>query len=136
MLRTYNLFDDIMDLRSTIDSFMNSRASNAYNVTLPLVNLYEKDDKVTVKVLAPGAAIEDIHLQLIDNRLHIEVEKKKDQGDKNYVREERTFGKFSKSIKMPYKVDADSIDASLKNGILSVAMAKSEDAKPKKIEIH
>ena len=42
---------------------------------------------------------------------------------------------FKKSIKLPYRVDADRIEAELKNGILAIRLKKSDEAKPKKIEI-
>jgi len=65
----------------------------------------------------------------------LEGEKKSDVQDKPYIRKERAFGKFKKAVKLPYRVDGDKIEAGLKDGILTVKLAKAEEARPKKIEI-
>jgi len=136
MYTTYDIFDDMLDLRNIINNYFTEMPVNRRRYEFPLVNLYEKDDAVEIKALAPGLRVEDINLQLIDNNLIIEGEKKSDYEDKPYIRKERYFGKLQKSIKLPYRVDVNNIQASFKNGMLYVKLAKSEDAKPKRIEIN
>jgi HSP20 family protein len=136
MYKTFNIFEDMFDLRNTINNFINDRMDYNYSISQPLVNIYEKDDYVTIKAIASGVSIENVNLELMDNRLNISINKLSDHGDEKYVREERIFGEFSKSVKLPYKVNTENIDASLKDGILTIVLEKSEDAKPKKIEIH
>jgi len=52
-----------------------------------------------------------------------------------FSRKERVFGKFSRTIQLPYAVDADKVEASFKNGILNIALPKIEAEKPKQIAI-
>ncbi|MFH0976173.1 MAG: Hsp20/alpha crystallin family protein [Spirochaetota bacterium] len=100
----------------------------------PFVNIYEKNGKIDVEVQAPGEKVEDINLQLKDNSLLIEYDKKSvDTG--SCLMRERDYGKFSRSVNIPYKVDPDKISASMKDGILTVKLEMAEEAMPKKIQI-
>ena len=136
MLTTYDIFDDIMGLKNLVDGYFEGRPAQARRAAeAPLVNIYEKDDRVTARFLAPGVTIEDIDLQLIDTDLKISVRRSGDLKSKPYVRRERNAGTWSKTVRIPFRVNPDSISASLKDGILTVTLDKSEDAKPKKIEI-
>jgi HSP20 family protein len=50
-------------------------------------------------------------------------------------RSERWFGRFQRSISLPYKVDAKNIKAAYTDGVLTIEMAKAEEAKPKQIKV-
>jgi HSP20 family protein len=134
MYTTYDIFDDILNLRNVFDRFFQEMPVRR-SVEFPYINLYEKDDTVEIKAVFPGVKVEDLDIQLTDSSLVIEGERKSDYVDKPYIRREREFSKFKKSIKLPYDVDRDKISASLKDGILTIKLVKSESAKPKKIEI-
>ncbi len=131
---TYNVFDDVLELRNMFDDFFKS--SNVRRRNYPYTALYEGDDEIAIKAIVPGVTSEDISIELADNTLIIEGEKKADYTDNPYLRKERSFGKFKKSVKLPYRVESDKVDAELKDGILTVRLHKSEEAKPKRIEIN
>jgi len=136
MYTTYDVFDDMIRLRDAVDSFFNDIPVARRGVDFPYVNLYDTGESVGVKALVPGVAPADLHIELVDSSLVIEGDRKSDLADRPYIRRERSFGKFKKSIRLPYEVDRDKVQAELKNGVLSVILHKSEAAKPKKIEIH
>ncbi|MBN2403565.1 MAG: Hsp20/alpha crystallin family protein [Spirochaetes bacterium] len=136
MFTTYDLLDDVADLRNWFDGFFNERPYLGRRADYPYVNLYENNDDIHVAVIAPGVKAEDINLQLINNRLTIDTEKKSDYLDKPYIRKERNFGAFKKVVELPYRVDPNKIEASMKDGILTVKLTRAEETKPKKIEIH
>jgi len=135
MYTTYDIFDDVLNLRNLVDRFFSDTPSISRRYDYPYVNLYENGDNLEIRVLTPGVRVEDININLIDNSLVIEGDKKADYKDIPYIRRERDFGRFSKSIKLPFKVDVNNINATMKDGILIVKLVKSEEAKPKKIEI-
>ncbi len=132
---TYNFFDDVMNLRDIFDDFFTKRTSYEPYREFPHIRIYEGEDRLIIKSLMPGLKPDDIDIQLVDNSLVISGEKKNDYEEKPYLRKERFFGEFKKSIKLPYRVNQENIKADLKDGILSITLEKSEDAKPKKIEI-
>lgn len=132
---TYNFFDDVMNLREIFDDFFTRRTGSEPYREFPFVRIEESDDRLTVTSLMPGIKPEDIDIQLVDDSLVISGEKKADYEEKPYLRKERFFGEFKKSIKLPYRVNHQNIKADLKDGVLTISLEKSEDAKPKKIEI-
>lgn len=132
---TYNVFDDMLKLRSIFDDFFTERNRTEGNTDFPPVKIFEEDDKITLLALIPGVKSDDIDIQIMDNSLLIRGEKKEDYENHPYIRRERFFGEFKKSIKLPYRVNHGEIRAELNSGILKVTLVKSEDAKPKKIQI-
>lgn len=133
LMRDLDIFNDVLGLKNLVDSYFDS--NNGKRGNAPLVNLYENGDIVTVKALTPGATSDDIRLELTDNILQLSVERKNAETDAVYIRRERSSGSFSKSIRIPFRVNPDTIKAELSNGILTVSLEKSEDAKPRKIAI-
>ena len=137
MFYTYDIFDDLLGLRDIVGRFFDEipAARRARGIEFPYINLYEKDDRIVVKVLIPGVNQNDINVELTDAALVIGGKRKADLVDMPYIRREREFGEFRKSIKLPYAVDRNRISANLANGILTVTLEKSEDARTKRIEI-
>ena len=136
MFTTYDIFDDVFKLRNMVDDFFKDNpASRNRALEYPYANVFEKNDQLEIRALVPGVVKEDLKIELNNNNVVIEGTRKNDTVDKPYIRKERTFGTFSKTIRLPYAVKQDAINASLKNGILSVTLEKSEEAKPKKIDI-
>ena len=131
---TYSIFNEMMDLRNLIDDFFTD--APAARGEYPGAAIYEGADDLEVRLVVPGMKNDDLSIHLADNTLVVEGEKKDETTEGRYLRRERAFGKFRKTIPMPFRVDADSIEAVLKNGILTVRLRKSEDAKPKRIAIN
>jgi len=133
---TYDIFEEMSNLKDIVDSFFSETTGRWRNREFPQIEVFEGTDDLEIMALVPGVKIEDMNIQLINDSLIIEGEKKNDYADKPYLRKERQFGAFKKSIKLPYRADPNKVTAELKNGILHIKLAKSEEAKPKKIEIH
>ncbi len=132
---TYNIFDDMIKLKNVFDDFFTVQGKDEENTEFPPIRIIEKDDNITILSVVAGVRAEDIDIQLIDNSLFIKGEKKEDYENHPYIRRERFFGEFKKSIKLPYKVNSNEVKADLSDGILKINLTKSEEAKPKKIEI-
>jgi len=103
----------------------------------PAVDIAEHDDEYLVKVELPGVNKDDVKITIESNILTIRGEKKQEKETKkeNYHRVERSYGSFQRSFTLPTTVKSDKIDASYKDGILSVSLPKAEEAKPKQIEV-
>jgi len=132
---TYDIFDDMLNLKDVVNTFFSENYGKWRSREFPYLEIYEGRDELELRALMPGVKSENIDIQLVNDSLLIEGEKLNDYADNPYIRKERQFGKFQKSVKLPYRVDTNSIVAELTNGILHVRLQKSEEAKPKKIEI-
>jgi len=103
----------------------------------PLINLTEDKDKYYVRAELPGVKGDELDIQVTGNNLAISGERKiaAEQEGARYHRREREAGTFSRMIGLPGEVDTDKVEASLQNGILTVAVSKAEIAKPKQITV-
>jgi HSP20 family protein len=104
---------------------------------LPAFDISETEEQIIVKAELPGMDVKDIDITLADGLLTVKGERRMEKEDKgeSYRRVERQFGSFSRSINLGVEVKADTIDASYKDGILTVTLPKAEETRPKRIEV-
>ncbi len=101
------------------------------------MNLYETDGEYVLKVSAPGLNPDNFEITAQQNVLTIQghtQEEQQEEGARYHVREQR-FGEFLRTVRFPTPIDAERIQASLANGILTVRVPKSEAAKPRRISV-
>ena len=104
---------------------------------MPAVDVSETGDKITIKAEVPGMEAKDIEIAMVGDTLTIKGEKKleREEKEENYHTVERSYGSFTRAMKLPATVDADKVEASYKNGVLTVVLPKKEEVKAKAIEI-
>ena len=106
---------------------------------VPKMDLSEDDEVLTVKLDIPGVDEENIDVTLADNVLTVKGEKKSESEDKekDYHLVERRYGRFQRSLKLPYEVLSDKVTARYDKGVLTISMPKSEqlESKARKIPI-
>ena len=104
----------------------------------PTVDIKEDDDNYLIKADVPGVDQKDIDVRLDNGILSISGEKKEEKesgkGTKSH-RTERFYGSFTRRFTLPTAIKVDKVDASYKDGVLSLKIPKSEEAKPKAIDI-
>ncbi|HMJ88695.1 MAG TPA: Hsp20/alpha crystallin family protein [Candidatus Acidoferrum sp.] len=137
-------FRHLSVLRDEIDrlfeSPLNSLTSDSQQFLggwLPSIDLYEDRDHLTLKAELPGMKKEDIDIALHGDVLTLSGERKEEEKveDAQSFRSERFLGKFQRTLTLPMAVAADKVHASYKDGILTVTLPKSEEAKPKQIDV-
>lgn len=109
----------------------------AISFLTPAVDIAEGDNEYTVRAELPGVSKDDVRITMQDNILTIRGEKKEEKETKesNYHRTERSYGSFQRSFTLPTHVKSDKIEASHKDGVLTITLPKAEEAKPKQIEV-
>lgn len=119
------------------ESFKGRRFISRRAGVFPLLNLTEDKDRYYVRAELPGIKPDELDIQVTGKALSISGERKipAENEKAKYYRRERDAGKFSRIINLPGEIDSDKVEASLVNGILTVAIAKAEIAKPKRISI-
>lgn len=143
-LTRWDPFREPQSLRSFIDRYFEEPffaapqlwSQRSTNYSLPL-DVIEEDGQYIVKASVPGVNPEDVEITLTDNVLTIKGEMKQEdeRNESNYHVRERRSGSFMRQVALPTTVNADKVEATNENGVLTLHLPKSEAAKPKKISV-
>lgn len=103
----------------------------------PPLDVHEDKDGYTIRVELPGMKREEIEVAIQGDALVISGERKAEtpKDETEVHRQERNFGRFSRVLTLPTAVAGDKVKATYKDGILTVTLAKAEEAKPKQITV-
>ena len=131
------------DLFDAFDEFFGSALGNAPAMmsetwrTFPSIDLCETEEAVIVKAEMPGMDAGDVDLSIQNGHLLIKGEKKmeNEENQENYHRIERTYGSFTRAVRLPSAVKEDEVRADYKRGVLTIRLPKADEAKRRRIEI-
>ncbi len=123
-----DFFDD--DRRLAFDG-------NRWTSKIPAANIQEKDTEYIIELAAPGMEKKDFHVDVENGNLciHSEKESESEEKDNGYSRKEFSYSSFSRSFALPDNVIDDKINASYKDGVLTLTLPKNKEAIAPKKEI-
>ncbi|HHY48167.1 MAG TPA: Hsp20/alpha crystallin family protein [Alphaproteobacteria bacterium] len=100
------------------------------NGTTPSLDMYEADGKVMISAELPGVDEQDIDISVHDDTLTISGEKKSEFEHKEgeTYRSERSYGRFSRSVRLPFQIDPDKVEARYDKGVLKLTIDKPAEA--------
>ncbi len=103
----------------------------------PPLNVWEDGERLIVEAEAPGLSMSDLAVEIMGNELTIKGRRPAapEREEAAYHRRERGAGEFGRRIALPVEIDADRVEATMKNGVLTIVLPKAESAKPRKIEV-
>jgi HSP20 family protein len=103
----------------------------------PALDVEETEEGFTLHVELPSVAPDDVDVSIEENVLTIAGERRfyHDRDAEGFRRIERHFGRFHRAVRLPDRVDAAGVDATYKDGLLTIRVPKAEDAKPRRIQI-
>jgi len=102
----------------------------------PALNAWEDRENIFVEAEIPGLAIENLDIQVKGDELTISGERKPAVAEGlTYHRRERGTGAFRRVVRLPVEIDANKVDASLRDGVLTLRLPKAEAVRPRKIEV-
>ena len=115
-----------------------SRNSQLFSSPAPALDVYEDKENFTVRAELPGMKKEEISVSLQDGDLTISGERKSEtkREDAEVHRSECFAGRFERTVSLPVPVAADRVQAKYQDGILTVTLPKTEEAKPKQIAVN
>jgi HSP20 family protein len=137
-------FRDLISLREAMDrlfeeSFIRPRTGwlAPLGAEALAVDVYETDQDVVVKSSVPGIKPEDIDITITGDTLTIKGETKAEEKveKSNYIRQERRYGAFSRSLTLPTTIVAEKAKAEFEDGVLTLTLPKAEEVKPKTIKV-
>ena len=151
-LTRWNPYREMMDLQRQMDRFFSdSSLPSLFSGTfgqrslggdLPRIwgldlDVSETEEAFVVRASVPGFDPDELDITLTDNVLTISgtLEQKHQEDDEVYHLRERRTGSFSRSLTLPTGLDADNVEASCENGLLTVRVPKAEESRPRRIPI-
>ncbi len=148
ILTTWNPLAEMDNLQQHLSSALGRLPFNRITVAppaeralqpnwIPLIDVIEDDKEYLLKVELPEVQKEDVKVLVENGTLTISGERKPDQplNGRRYHRSERQHGRFERSLVMPEDADANNVQATFKDGVLKVRLAKSEQAQPKQVKV-
>ena len=124
-------------MRSMLRDFDSSVPARSVRPVFPAANVWQGEDAVAITAELPGVDPSDVDISVKDNLLTIAGERKAPEvpGNARWHRNERRYGKFSRSLRLPFLASDEKVEARMSNGVLRVVVGRPEEDKPKKIEI-
>ena len=139
---TWTPFDRLSALRQEMERLwdwnVGARTAPVSSGWSPALDLFDTEDKLMAVVDLPGISKDQIEISYQDGVLNISGERKSDllEGKETEIyRSERCAGKFQRSLTLPFPIQSEKIRATYKNGVLSIELPKSEEAKPHKVAV-
>ena len=103
----------------------------------PLVNVWLHNHDALLTAEIPGIDSEKLDIAVLGDQVTISGSREPEilKEEETYHRRERNYGRFSRTLKMPFKIDSEKVEARYEKGILEVKLPCAQEEKPKKIEI-
>jgi HSP20 family protein len=104
---------------------------------MPAVNMWEDEKVYHVEAELPGISEKDLSISILGNELRIEGGREEENVEekKNFLRRERSFGKFSRILRFPVDLEDSKAEAKYENGVLHLTLPKAIAALPRKVAV-
>ena len=101
------------------------------------MNVWQNDETVAVTAELPGVELSDIDITVKDNVLTLSGERSAPDAAEGakWHRRERSYGNFTRAIRLPFKADSEKVEARFANGVLRIVIGRPDEDKPRRIEI-
>jgi len=139
-IRRFEPFQEFEDLQTQMGQLIESvlmpgRGGNGGSSWSPLVDIEEAEDAWVVEAELPGVERKDVTVELRDSELEISGEIKERERKGIVRRQTRRTGRYDYRVTLPGKADAEQIEAKLHDGVLTVRIPKTEQTRPRRIEV-
>jgi HSP20 family protein len=136
-LTRWDPFADLGELRGRLDRMFDELIDGRERQWTPAIDVERDDGNLVVRADVPGITPEEVKIEVEDDILTVSGahEERKEKKDKHFLRRERRYGSFSRSMALPAGVDAKKIKASTHDGIVEVTIPLPKEAKKETVTI-
>ena len=113
------------------------RTNDSYAPGFPCVNVWTNKEEAVVSAEIPGVPADKVDISVLDDTVTLKGVRKVEETPEESVthRQERGAGEFSRTIRLPFRVEANAVDAKYENGVLEVRLPRAEADRPKQISV-
>ncbi|MEX2381333.1 MAG: Hsp20/alpha crystallin family protein [Opitutales bacterium] len=132
---SWDPFGEVTELRRAMNRLFG--AGDGFGEAFPPLNIYANGDKAIVAAEMPGVDKDSLDISVTGSSFKLSGSREPAELDENSrtLRQERFQGRFTRTVELPFNVEADQVKARLRNGILQVDLPRAESDKPRKIQI-
>jgi HSP20 family protein len=136
-LMRWDPFAEFGELRSRFDRLFDDVANGGERAWMPAIDVVRDNGNLVVRADIPGIKLEEVKIEIENDVLTVsgEHEERKEEMDRHFVRRERRYGSFSRSMALPPGVDAKKIKAETHDGMLEVTIPLPGEAKKETVSI-
>ncbi len=136
-LTRWDPFAELGELRTRFDRIFDEWLDGRERAWTPAIDVVRENGHLVVRADLPGIKPEQVKIEVEDDILTVsgEHEERKDQEERNFVRRERRYGSFSRSMALPAGVDPKTIEAKTHNGVVEVTIPLPNEAKKQTIAV-
>ena len=126
-----HLFESFFPTRPATDEALESA------VWAPRTDLSETEDAYLIHLDLPGLKKDEVEISVHDGTLSVSGERRQEETEegRTFVRVERSYGRFYRSFSLPQTINAEGIEATFEDGVLTIYVPKAEELKPRRIDI-
>ncbi|MHB1569671.1 MAG: Hsp20/alpha crystallin family protein [Solirubrobacteraceae bacterium] len=130
-------FGEVSELRTRFDRMFRELADGHESGWMPAIDVLRDDGHLILRADVPGIKPEEVKVEVEDDILTLagEHEEHKEQKEKHYVRRERRYGSFCRSMALPAGVDASKIKATTHDGVIEVTIPLPKEGKKEPVTI-
>jgi HSP20 family protein len=135
-----DLFGSLRDmhrLQNSLNRLLSTSVPIEAPAEFPLINVWTSENGAIVRAEIPGIAPDDVDISLVNDTLTLRGFRNPEelQEGESRHRQERGFGQFSRSLQLPFRVEADHVQARFSNGVLQITLPRSEAERPRRISV-
>ena len=127
-----SMWDEFERIQREMNQLMDTMDRRSWPAEFPAMNLWLNDEGAVVTAELPGVDVNDLNINVVGETLTLSGERKLENLPKDsvYHRQERSMGKFTRTIDLPFTVDAGKVQATLEKGVLRILLPRAEKDKP------
>ncbi|MGA2321526.1 MAG: Hsp20/alpha crystallin family protein [Solirubrobacteraceae bacterium] len=136
-LTRWEPFAELSELRHRFDRMFDDLSAGGEREWTPAIDVVREDDSLVLRADIPGIKPEEVKIEVEDDVLTVSGahEERKEEKDKHFLRRERRYGSFSRSMALPAGVDAKKIKAKTRDGVVEVTVPLPKEAKKEAVTI-
>lgn len=127
---------DMQRLQTQLNRLLSVSTAGA-QIEFPPVNVWTSASGAIVQADIPGIAPEDVEISLVNNTLTIRGSRNPEEPKEGLSchRQERGYGQFTRTLRLPFGIQSDAVEARFANGVLEIKLPRAEAEKPRKINV-
>jgi HSP20 family protein len=132
----HSIWQEMERMRRQLDKMTNGFSMRGAP-SFPAFNVWSSAEGMLVTAEIPGIEVSDLDIAIVDKTLTLSGKREAADlpEDARYHRRERGCGEFKRSIELPYRIESDKVEATFKNGVLTISLPRAEDEKPRRIAV-